>query len=193
MDQLFLRFDEIKPLSAELRERIQSILIKKIIQKKDILLREGDTARYIYFIEKGLVRGYRLKKGKQKTSWIMKEGDIFLSIRSFFSQKPSKDTIEALEECIIHYISHEQLEQLYAEFPEFNLHGRKILEYYYELSEDRYEMRDQPTIERFEFLMTYHPELITRVPDKILASYLNMTPENFSAQKSKFARRRKNL
>jgi CRP-like cAMP-binding protein len=190
MNQLFLRFDQIQPLSAALKDRIRSLLIKKLVKKKDILLREGDTARYIYFIEKGVVRGFRSKNGKQKTSWIMKEGDIFLSIKSFFSQQPSRDSIEALEDCIIHCITYEQLQKLYVEFPEFNLHGRIILEHYYMLSEGRHEMREEPAFERYKFLMSNHSELLTRVPDKILASYLNMTPGTYSEQKKRFARKK---
>jgi len=188
MKKLFEKFDRIKPLSRELKDYILSILERKTYRKKDVILQEGKTARYIYFIEKGLVRSLKYKRGKQRTGWFMKEGDVFVSVRSFFSQTASAETIEAMEDCILYCISYEQLEKAYRDFPEFNLHGRVILQHYYQLSEERNDMREQPAIGRFEFLMYDQPELVGRVRDKDLASYLAMAPETFSLQKSNFAK-----
>ena len=190
MEKLFENFDKIKPLSPRLKAYILSILARKTYRKKDIILQEGTTARYIYFIEKGLVRSLKYKRGRQRTGWFMKENDFFVSVRSFFSQTPSVETIEAVEDCILYCISFKQLEEAYREFPEFNLHGRVILQYYYQLSEKRNDMREQPAIDRLEFLMNDQPELVGRVRDKELASYLGMAPETFSAQKGKFAKRK---
>jgi len=190
LEKLFEKFDKIKPLSPRLKAYILSILARKTYRKKDIILQEGTTARYIYFIEKGLVRSLKYKRGRQRTGWFMKENDFFVSVRSFFSQTPSVETIEAVEDCILYCISFKQLEEAYREFPEFNLHGRVILQYYYQLSEKRNDMREQPAIDRLEFLMNDQPELVGRVRDKELASYLGMAPETFSAQKGKFAKRK---
>jgi len=189
MEQLFLLFDRIEQLSPGLKAYLQGILERKVVKKKEIILREGQIAGYIYFIEKGCVRSVRYKKGKERTAWIMKEGDVFVSVRSFFSQRRASETIEALEDCVLHCITFEELQKAYKEYPEFNLHGRIILQHYYELSEDRNEMRELPAIGRFEFLMTHQPELNGRVPQKLLASYLGMAPETFSQQKSKFTRK----
>jgi len=191
MDQLFLLFDRICRLSDGLRIYIERHLKKKKIKKGEIILREGQVARHIYFIEQGIVRSYRYKKGKERTSWIMKEGDLFLSVGSFFSRTPARENIQAMKDCVLYYITHEQLETAYRDFPEFNLHGRRILQYYYELSEKRNEMREWPAYDRFEFLMAHQPDLIGKVPEKLLASYLGMAPETFSVQKSKFANKNK--
>lgn len=187
MDRLFLMFDRIRVLSPELRYYIERNLVRKTIKKGEFVLREGQVARYIYFIEKGIVRSFRYKKGKERTSWIMQEGDVFLSVGSFFSQTPASEAIEALKDCVLYYITYEQLERAYKEFPEFDHHGRIILTYYYQLSEKRNEMRELPAYDRFEFLMTYQSELLGRVPQKLLASYLGMAPETLSLQKTKFA------
>ncbi|MBN9385991.1 MAG: Crp/Fnr family transcriptional regulator [Chitinophagaceae bacterium] len=187
MDQLFLLFDRIRPLSPELKTYIRSHLVRKVVKKGEIILREGQVARNIYFIEQGTVRSFRYKKGKERTAWIMKEGDLFVSVGGFFSQTPAGENIEALEDCILHYITFEQLEKAYDDYPEFDRHGRKILTYYYELAEKRNEMREFSAMGKFEFLMKYQPELIGRVRQKTLASYLGMAPETFSVQKSKFA------
>jgi len=191
MDRLFLLFDNIRPLSPGLRAYIESHLVRRVLKKGEIILREGQIARHIYFIDEGIVRSFRYKKGKERTSWIMMKGDVFLSVGSFFSQTPSDEFIEALKDCVLYGITFEQLEKAYDEFPEFDRHGRKILTYYYELSEKRNKMREWPAYERFEFLMAHQPELIGQVPQKLLASYLGMAPETFSVQKSKFANKNK--
>src|SRR5882672_337995 len=192
MEQLFFKFDQIKLLSPALRAHIQSILIRKVVKKGDIILEKGQTAKFIYFIEEGVVRNVRVVEGKEKTGWIMKKNDLFLSIRSFFSQTPATERIEALKDCILHCISFEQLEKTYDDYPEFDRHGRILLQYYYQLGEERNEMRDQPAYNRFVYLMTHQPELVGEVPDYVLASYLSMEPETFSAQKGKFAQGNKN-
>lgn len=191
MDRLFLVFDNIRPLSPALRVYIERSVIRKVIKKGEIILREGEIAKNIYFIEEGIVRSLRHKKGNERTSWIMKEGDLFVSVGSFFYRIPASETIEALKDCVVYYISFEQLEKAYEDYPEFEHHGRKLITYYYHLSEKRNEMREWLAYDRFEFLMAHQPELIGRVPQKILASYLGMEPETFSAQKSKFANKNK--
>jgi len=174
MEKLFEKFEKIRPLSPELKAYLLSVIVKKTYKKKDIILREGTTAKYIYFIETGLVRSLKYKKGRWRTGWFMKENDLFVSVTSFFSQAPSSETIEAVEDCILYCITAEQLEKAYRDFPEFNLHGRVILQYYYQLSEMRNDMREQAAIDKFKFLMTHQAELVGRVRDKHLASYLAM-------------------
>ncbi|MDO6433290.1 cyclic nucleotide-binding domain-containing protein [Flavitalea sp. BT771] len=191
MDQLFLIFDNIKKLSPALRAYLQSCLKRKEVKKGEIILREGQVAKHIYFIEEGIVRSIRYKKNKERTLWIMRKNDLFVSVRSFFSQKPAIETIEALKDCVLHYISFEELEKAYDDYPEFDRHGRKILQNYYELSEERNDMRDQSAYDRFVFLMTHQPELVEDVSDFILASYLSMTREHFSVQKRLYAKRNK--
>lgn len=191
MEKLFEKFDQIRPLSDELRAYIRRVLLRKEYQKGEIILHEGEIPKYIFFIEKGLVKCYNFKKWRQRTSWLMMEGDFFVEVESFFPQTPSTRTIEAAEDCELYFISYARLQQAYALFPEFNLQGRKILEYYYVLSEKRNSMREQPAFDRFIFLMDNQPELVGRVKEKILASYLGMAPETFSVQKSKFAKRKR--
>ena len=193
MDQLFLKFDSIQKLSPALRNYLQGCLKRKEIKKGEIILREGQVAKYIYFIEKGMIRSIRYKNDVEKTVWIMRKDDLFVSVRSFFSQRPAVETIEAVEDCVLYYISFEELQKAYGDYPEFNLHGRTLLTNYYELSEERNDMRDQPAYDRFVFLMTYYPDLVSddEVTDKLLASYLSMTKEHYSVQKRLYAERNK--
>jgi len=193
MEELFRLFDFIHPLSPELKDYLISLLTPLSYRKKSVILEEGQVADRIYFIERGLVRSVRFEKGKEKTAWIMKEGDVMLSVESFFGQIPSLERIEALEDCELQSITHGQLYEAYLKYPEFNLHRAVILEKYYPQSEARNRMRQMKARDKFEYLMMTQPELITRksVSDKLLASYLGVTPGTYSLQKSRFANRNK--
>jgi len=77
METLLKLCNQIAPLSAELTEYLENKLKRKEVGKRTKLLEEGQTAKYIYFLEKGLVRGYYHYKNKEFTSWLMKEGDFY--------------------------------------------------------------------------------------------------------------------
>jgi len=193
MEQLFQLFDAIHPLSTELKNYLISILTPLYFKKKSVILEEGQIADRIYFIEKGLVRAVELEKGKEKTAWIMSEGEIIFSVESFLLQIPSPEKIEALEDCEFQSITHSQLYEAYLKYPEFNLHRAVFLEKYYPQSEARNRMRQMKARVKFEYLMKTQPGLVTRrsLSDKILASYLGVTPGTYSLQKSLFANRNK--
>lgn len=188
MEELFQQFAAIEPLKPALKKYILSVLEPKEFRKGEFILKEDQVARYIYFIEKGMVRSLRYHNDKEETLWFMKEFDIMVSVESFFPQLPATEFIQAMEYSVLHRISFDQLQEAFVRFPQFNLHGRLILEKYYIQSLQRENMRRKTAIEKYEYLMTYQPELVGRVQDKYLASYLGITPGTFSFQKSKYAR-----
>src|SRR5260221_10671843 len=126
MEMLFELLARIAPIPDGLREYLESILKRQEVGKKTILLNHGQIAKNIYFIEKGLIRGFRYDKNKECTSWLMREMDIIVSVRSFFRQMSSNEIIEILEDAIIYSITYEQLHYAYKTFPAFNEH-RAIL------------------------------------------------------------------
>jgi CRP-like cAMP-binding protein len=181
MDQLLQFLDSIFPLSPELREHLNRILKTRIFPKKAFLLKAGHISRNIYFIEKGLVRCFYMLGEKDISSWFMKEGDVIVSVDSFFGHIKSSENIQTLEETIAHYISSEELEEIYNRFIYFNIHGRKILTHYYRLSEQRtISMRSLKAKERYVYLLSQSPELLQRVPRKYLASYVGVAEATFS-------------
>lgn len=186
MEELFQFLYSVHPISPGLAETLTRILKVRELQKKDFLLKAGHVCRNICFVEKGLLRCFYLKGDTEVCSWFMKEGDVIVSIESFFQQKESYEYIQALEDCSLYYIGYNELQQLYREFPEFNFTGRVLTEKYYTLwAQQLYALRMQQAPDRYGWLLENHPELILRVPAKFIASYLGITEVTLSNIKGK--------
>jgi len=186
METLLHFLHSIYPLSEELKDYFRAVLKQKEISKKGFLLRAGQVCRQMYFIQKGLLRCYYEKGDHEVSSWFMKEGDIIISVESFYQQKNSYESIQALEDCVLYYIDYRDLQHLYHHFPEGNYIGRVLTERYYCLSEQRlFSLRMQRSQERYDYLMEHHSELVLRVPAKYLASYLGITEVTMSKIKGR--------
>lgn len=111
----------------------------------------------------------------------MKEGDMIISVESFFKQQPSYENIQALEELDVLALKYSELQLMYHKFPEFNFIARVLTEKYYTLSEQRlFSLRMQRALERYEYIMEHHPDIIKRVSSGYIASYLGITLETLS-------------
>lgn len=189
MEQVFPLLDGIGPLDDGLRDYFRSALKTTRPGKDTILVKEGSVARTIGFIEKGLIRGFRTEEDSEHTSWFMKEGDVFCSVKSFFTQTPANETVQTIEPCIIHSLTFDQYKYSYTKYPYFNLHRAELLLKYYLMSLEREEMRQQGAYERICYLMEHYPDLEKRVADKYLASFLSLTPAYYSNRKNEYVAR----
>ena len=186
MIALLQYLQKIHPLTEGLQDHLSRIVNAAKIKKKEYILKAGRTCEQIHFIEEGLFRCFYIKDQSEVCSWFMKEGDLAISIKSFFEQKPSYESIQALEDSVSYYISYRDLQLIYHEYPEFNFIGRVLTEKYYTMSEQRlYAMRMQRAPERYSYLMQNSPELIKRVPASHIASYLGITLETLSRIKAR--------
>lgn len=181
MEQLLNFLSSVYPLSEALKDYLVTHLRQRFILRKEFLLKAGHICKHIYFIESGLLRCFYNKDDTDVSSWFMKEGDVIISVESFFDQKPSYESIQALEDTLVHYISFQELEHIYHHFLEFNFVGRILVQNYYKLSEQRlFSMRLQTAVERYHFLLENFPELVRRVPTGDIASYLGVSRETLS-------------
>ncbi len=186
MEDLLKYMNSIFPLSPELVDFMKCKIDYKELFKKEFLLKQGRISNYMYFIDKGLLRCFYLKNTVEVSSWFMKEGDLCISVESFYRQQKSNENIQAVEDCHIYFLAYSDLQYMYRSFPEANFIGRVLTENYYTLSEQRsYSLRMQKAPERYHYLMENHSELIQRVPSKYLASYLGISEETLSRIRSK--------
>ena len=172
---IFYLLNTIASLSPELEVYLRKILHQRKFLKGEYILKEGMICQHIYFIESGFIRIFNRLPEKETTSWFLTEGDIFISVSSFFRQQPSADNIIALEECICWGITFDQLQEMGEKFPEFNAHRIAITESYYVRSEDRqYKMLALTQEQRYTYFVEKEPELFSRVPVHLLPSYLDI-------------------
>ncbi|MBS1664720.1 MAG: Crp/Fnr family transcriptional regulator [Bacteroidetes bacterium] len=173
------------PFSDGLEKRLRKVVRCKAVARNEFLLKVGEVSGHIYFIQKGVLRCYYETKKGDVTSWVLKEGDIVVSVQSFYHQKPSIENIQAVEEAVVFYISYDELEELYREFPEFNFIGRVLtIKYLIFWNMQLYNLRMREAKERFQLLIEGEDSaLFNRVSQQILASYLGMTEHTFSRMK----------
>lgn len=158
--------------------------------KKHQLIKVGEVENYINFVVKGLVRKYFYKGKTEVITQIAKEGEMISSSVSFLSGAPSSYLVETLEPTTFLSISKDQVEQLYKDFPKIERLGRLIITHFFLQKEEwEYECIRSNTRERFIRFIENNTDLVQRVPQKYLASYLNMKPETFSRLKHHMRKR----
>ncbi len=116
----------------------------------------------------------------------MGEGEIIVSVYSFFSRKPSFENIEVLDDCVLQSINWDQLQGLYKKYPEFNLTGRIITEQYYIRSEERtISLQTLNAKQRYEKLLSDYPGILQKASLGQIASYLSIKQETLSRIRAK--------
>ena len=149
--------------------------------KKEFLIKAGEVEQYFNFVIKGLVRKYYKKINHEINTQISTEGQIILSQQSFLGRLPSEYFIETIEPTIVVSNKYENLGELYNKSKNMDHLGGLVGTNMMVIS-DRWQMQmvKMTPRERFLNFVSKNPELMQRVPQKYLASYLNIKPETFS-------------
>lgn len=160
---------------------LSEILVPFKYSKDDVVLPEGETCRHMYFVERGMVRQYYYKGGRDVTEHFSYEGRIVICIESFLKQEPSRLIVEALENSRLYGIPYDALQELADENKEIELLFRKIMEHAL-ISSQVYadSQRFENATERYLRLLNTKPEILLRAPMLHVASYLQMSPETLS-------------
>src|SRR5580765_7522213 len=152
MEKLLGFLDSIHPMSAPLKEHLFYILRQKRLKRREFLLRKGHICNNICFLNSGLLHCFYTENDRKISSWFLKEGDVAISVQSFYSQQTSYESIQALEDCEIFYISYSDLQKIYSQFPHFNHIGRVLTEKYYVLKEQHsYQLQKTYARERYDW------------------------------------------
>src|ERR1700730_5606663 len=152
--------------------------------KKKVLLHRGEIEEYVNIVAQGLVRKYMNVKKGDVTMQIAPEGHMVHSERSFHLQQPSEVITETIEPSVLISISYKNLQELYKRFPLAEKMGRLFATEMFIIKDRRYfDILKKSTREIFLDYMRTHPQMLQRVPQKYIASYLNIKPETFSRLK----------
>lgn len=165
----------------EFEKSIQPVLKVRRFRKKELLVKEGETENYFNFISKGIIRKYYKTSKVESNIQISTEGQIMLNQQSFLSRRPSEYFVEAIEPSVVFSIRYDKLEELYSQSKKMERLGRLVITHMMIISDSwQMQMIKMTARERFLAFVNKNPELMRRVPQKYLASYLNIKPETFS-------------
>lgn len=167
-----------------------SISNERIVEAGEILVREGDINTNVHLVLKGLLRSYVItSSGDERTILISKEKMRALSFNSFLKGEPSEVTIEAIEPSHVIVIDSTRLKELLSTQGRFALLAAEGAQsFLVDAMERIHFFTVLSPEERFISFREKHPDLIQRVPQKYLASFLGVTTVSLSRIKARIAK-----
>jgi len=178
--------NSLYPLSSKTEELISQHSYTITLKKGAFLFKPGMDHRTLYFLVKGVVRGYRKFKGEEITTWLNEEQEMITSISNIGLEQECDEYIQTLTECELIGIAADMVEFLFANCPEIPVITKLLLEDNYRGAEERAFISRIPSAEdKFFRFVEKHPGLINRIPLKYSASYLGMRLETLCRIRSK--------
>jgi CRP-like cAMP-binding protein len=173
--------NSISPLGPESREEISEYISVCKVPRGGLILKYGEICRHIYFVNRGFVRIFYYKNGKDVTEWFADEKQFFFSITSYFRSEPSQLIIEAIEDCEIIRLSKEGQDRL----KRTNLEISNLIIGFYTrslmLSQNRMDsIQFETAANRYHNLLEQQPNILNKVPLQHVASFLGITQETLS-------------
>jgi CRP-like cAMP-binding protein len=172
-------------------ERVLSMFEPFTFKRKEFLVFNGDVCKYCYFIVEGCVQvfGYD-KNGNESTRDFVFDQHWVMEIESFSSQQPAKENLRAVAPCSVLGISAAHFQQMLKEVPQFEHMYRQILELSYANSVFRLNtFIAMEAAERVQWMYEHQPGLLQKLSNKMVASYLGISPETLSRLKNDLAKR----
>lgn len=160
---------------------LESIIVPQKYAKGEMILKEGEICRQFLYIDKGLVRQFYFKHGKEVTEHLGQEHTIVMCIESLFKEEPTKLQVEALEATTVYALPKAELERVAMHNVNIQILYRKILEESLITSQIHADLvRFETAQDRYKKMCKLCPQVVLRAPLVYIASYLQMTPETLS-------------
>lgn len=182
MDKLRQHIEEITPVNDEEFDYIKSFFTLKRVLKNQYLVHEGDEVRYEFLALSGLYKVFFVNEdGKEFIIQFAKENWWMSDYQAFFQQKKSGLFIECCEAGEVLTLTLESREKLASEFHKMEHFFRKKLTNGYVALQQRIKLLLSSTPqERYETFSKLYPDLMQRIPKKMIAEYLGVTRETLS-------------
>jgi len=191
-------FEELKskfPLDDDKWNDYISCFKRIEVPSKTVLLNEGETSKKLFLIEKGCIRVWFNNNGKDITTQFFFENNMVASIESFRKKTPSPATIETIEPSVIWWIPKKDVDRIIEEIKDIAPLRDMLIDTIFERTFDymKYSfsfIKDTPQ-ERYLNLIKEKPQIIQRVAQHYIASYLGITTVHLSRIKSKLAKEKR--
>jgi CRP-like cAMP-binding protein len=179
-DVLFDFISKYITLTEEEKNVLLSLDLFHSVKKGTVLLKEGQNTQNSFFVLKGCIRSYYVKDGEEKTTAFYTEMEA-LTPPCVTSKTPSDYYISSIEDCILLISNADMSEAVNSKFPKFDTMCMKFSEEL--LAKERMEFDEFKTSspeQRYLNLLQKRPDLIQRVSQHQLASYLGIKPQSLS-------------
>ena len=161
------------------------------INKHEFLLQQGEVCHHTFFVEKGLLRMYSIdKNGKEHIIQFAPENWLIGDRSSLYFNEKSNYYIEAVEDSEVLFLKPDFFSKLLEEFPNTIERNDLIIQKHVKSLQDRINsLLGETAEERYMKFTKMYPDLLLRVPQWMIASYLGITPESLSRVRKELARK----
>lgn len=182
-------FNHIARLDEAEEELITASFRPYQLAKGDYFLKEGEYNKYIGFINKGLVRYFVNKNGEEATFEFTKEGEFIADYQSFSQNRKTIQNIQAIEDCELLVINHADVQHIFNNTPHGNLLGRMVIEHRFDVMVGQLlSIYMQNPEERYKHFVATYANLIQRIPQYHIASYVGIKPQSLSRIRRRFTK-----
>ncbi|WP_194852135.1 Crp/Fnr family transcriptional regulator [Nonlabens antarcticus] len=175
---------EIKPKTLQ---EICSFFSLIHAERGEILLNYDEVSKHYYFINKGCIRLFtNSKEGIENSRYFAFEGNFATALPSFIDQQPAKEYLQTIEKSELLCISRTGFYHLVDTIPQFSKIYTEILELGFIMAQKRiYGFQGFDALDKVRWIIKYQPKLLLNVSNKMVASYLGISPSTLSRVKSK--------
>ena len=182
-------FKKYLPLDEGEQALLETRVTHRKIKRRQMILQEGFICKHYSFVVEGCFRMYNVDhKGTEHNVRFAAENDWIGDLGSFYTEKPSRLFIEAMESSRILQIEKQDLLFLYTNVPKLDHNFRVIIEdKFVDLQNRLIENISSNARERYISFLEKYEHLVQRVPNVQIASYLGITPEFLSKIRSELS------
>ena len=161
------------------------------IKKDSFLVRQGEYCRHGFFVEQGLLRQYSIdEKGKEHIISFAPEGWFITARESVYFNEPARYFIQAYENSQIVLLDEDFNQLISKKIPNYNTFNTKLLHNHIRHLLKRIDLLLSASAEeRYLQFVTMYPDILLRVPQTMVASYLGIAPESLSRVRKELARK----
>lgn len=184
-DLLFDFISRHLELTQEEKDAIISLNIFRSVKKGTVLLKEGQFSKDAYFVLKGCIRVFYMIDGEEKTTAFYTEMEG-ITPPCVLNDSASEYYIACVEDTVLTMANPNMEEEIFSKFPKFESLCRKLSEELIVKQQLDFDLfKTSSPEQRYNNLLEQRPDLIQRVPQYQLASYLGIKPQSLSRLKAR--------